>query len=45
MTKYKCLKCNHTWPGRTNPSPLCCPKCKRYDWGKSKGEVKNGRSI
>lgn len=28
--EHKCKKCDHKWIGKTNP--MCCPKCKRYDW-------------
>ena len=29
----ECNKCGHKWKVRkTTNDPLCCPKCKRYDY-------------
>jgi len=33
-----CLICGHGWEARVD-LPLQCPKCKRYDWNKIKGEL------
>ena len=32
-----CGKCGHLWTARID-EPLACPKCKRYDWSKTKGD-------
>ena len=33
----KCQKCGHEWaPNKENP--VCCPRCKSYNWDKLKGE-------
>lgn len=37
MNKEHCQKCGHDWDGRVE-NPECCPKCKSYDWNKTKGE-------
>jgi len=29
------MLCGHEWKGNIN-KPLCCPRCKRYDWSKNK---------
>ena len=31
MALNECIKCKHKWTNRIE-KPLCCPKCKRYDW-------------
>ncbi len=28
----RCLRCGHEWQGRTNDSPVQCPKCKSPRW-------------
>ena len=34
MAEKTCRFCKYTWtPRRANP--VCCPRCKRYDWNKS----------
>jgi len=41
----KCNRCGHEWKTKTKlrgakerKLPLCCPRCKRYDWGEKDGE-------
>ena len=32
-TELRCLICSHSWMQRfPNKIPVCCPKCKRYEW-------------
>jgi len=33
--------CRHEWIPRSTKKPKVCPKCKRYNWDKSPGEVEN----
>ena len=39
MNMFKCKVCGHEWESRLlnhrsiqSYEPLCCPRCKRYDW-------------
>lgn len=34
----KCKKCGHEWEVRKE-KPLCCPRCKRYDYDELNDEV------
>jgi len=40
--KCKCKKCGHTWESRTD-EPKACPRCKRYDYDKSKADKDAGQ--
>lgn len=37
MEKSKCIKCLHQWISRIE-QPLQCPKCKSYNWNKTKSK-------
>ena len=39
----KCILCGWEWKGRVG-NPAQCPRCKRYDWNKKRGEP-NGEDI
>ena len=32
----RCNQCPHEWAQRGVNVPLCCPRCKRYDWNEPK---------
>lgn len=34
VNKHKCTQCGHEWEGKEDPR--ACPRCKRYDWKKTK---------
>lgn len=34
--KWVCLRCGHKWNPRIETKPLACPKCKSYEWDKSR---------
>jgi predicted nucleic-acid-binding Zn-ribbon protein len=34
MKTYKCNKCGYVWISRIE-NPVCCPRCKRYDFQKA----------
>lgn len=36
--KCECRLCGHKWERRVPKLPLCCPRCKRYDWNSSGSE-------
>ena len=33
----ECKRCGYEWKSKME-EPKCCPKCKRYDWNKTKGK-------
>lgn len=35
-----CKRCGHEWETRGDKEPLSCPRCKRYDWKRTKEKVK-----
>ncbi len=40
----KCLLCGYEWEARKE-LPKTCPRCKRYDWNKKKGDVNGEEDI
>jgi predicted Zn-ribbon and HTH transcriptional regulator len=36
MKKFKCQKCGHEWPPRSDNIPKECPKCKSRKWNNKK---------
>lgn len=40
----KCIKCEHEWKSRKD-NPLCCPRCKRYDWKNPSNQTNEKEEI
>lgn len=38
MPKYECAKCGLMWESRV-PKPRACPRCKRYEYDNTEGEL------
>jgi len=32
IVKLRCWSCGHIWKPRNEVLPVCCPRCKTYNW-------------